>query len=947
MLSIVIALFAAAWIVPVLRLRSYVQAHEHGDGVEAAARLVRACVYAALATGGLVVALIAANILPEYLWYDQLGAASVYSSSLATEIGLFIGTFVVITLVLHLLTRWVLPIPSALKFLNGFDESDLEPKQLNPWRSSVTAARLMRILVILSIAFMGAFGAKDYWQQAILLTNSSPVGEVDPVFGKDLGFYFFTLPVLRPIVNELMFLCIVALGMCVGACLFFCVTAEERFGKGSGAGLLRHFLPRLILMPIPFLAALIGSFWIGRYELLASTSGRVFGAAFVDLYGSLPMYWITMVVLALAIAGLIIMRIRRRMPEPKIVGYGSAGSVVALIALNFIVPFGVQRLVVNPSEYEHEEEYIKNSIAFTKKGFNIENVEEHDYDPNGDLKLPDLQRSQVTLDNIRLADYKALGFTLNQLQEIAQYYEFPDIDVDRYVIDGKLRQVMLATRELETNLLPEQSQTWNNLHLGYTHGYGVCVASASQFNDDGMPKLHVKDIPPHSDTKELTVARPEIYFGELTRQHVYVNTGFTEFSHPKAAHTPSTKAEAYQGTAGIALGGGLRRFVMAWKFDGFTALISDYLSSESRVIWRRNIHERVQAVAPFLRFDPDAYKVIRSDGSLAYVIDGYTVSDKLPYSEHHDGINYIRNSVKAVVDAYNGTVTLYVVDEKCPILNAWRAKYPEIFKPASSMPEDLRQHMRYPEDLLNLQAKVYAQYHMDPYSFYTREDYWQFAEESNLDGKAPVEAYSALVKLPGEQHEEFLLMLPFTPRNKTNLVGWMAGRCDGEHYGKLFVYRMPRDRLVFGPMQIEAKIDQDEEMSAQLSLWKMKGSEVMRGNLLVIPIEGGLLYHEPIYIKAEHASMPQVARVVVGFGERIAWGRNFNEALHRLFDGSGHLPPVQNIPVGSIPNPSGDSGLQSKAAELLDKYLLLTGEGKFKEAAEALNELRNLLHGTN
>ncbi|HEX6905144.1 MAG TPA: UPF0182 family protein, partial [Terriglobales bacterium] len=573
--------------------------------------------------------------------------------------------------------------------------------------------------------------------------------------------------------------------------------------------------------------------------------------------------------------------------------------------------------------------------------------------------------NSATLQNVRLWDWRVLQDTLRQLQEIRTYYDFPDIDIDRYTVDGAPRQVMLATRELNVDKLPESSRNWINEKLIYTHGYGITMNPVNGFTPEGLPTLLLSNMPVQSTVSGLNVTRPEIYFGELTNSDVYVKTRQKEFNYPQGESNSFT---SYQGTGGIVTGGLLRRILIAAARGDLAKLpFSDDVNNGSRLLMRRNVRARVEALAPFLTYDPDPYIVVGGDGRLYWMMDGFTTSDTYPYSSHYflndDRLNYMRNSVKVVIDAYNGTTTFYAFDSEDPIITAYRRMFPSLFKDASAMPPELRKHVRYPELLLSLQAQVYGLYHMtNPEVFYNREDLWTVASEVGMNEPGeqttqPMQPNFVLMKLPGESGMEFVEILPFTPANRNNLIGWIAGRSDGAHYGTSVVYDFPKTKLVDGPLQIEARIDQNAQLSGQLTLWNQQGSHVRRGNLLVIPTGRALLYAEPIYLQAQRSPMPELRLVVLALQDRLAYGPTFESAMAGLFGGAASSAvsspaTAETGQQGTLKSATAQPGSQrdaliTQAARDLSDYQRLTAEGRLGEAGQKLEHLKRTLDQLN
>jgi uncharacterized membrane protein (UPF0182 family) len=626
-----------------------------------------------------------------------------------------------------------------------------------------------------------------------------------------------------------------------------------------------------------------------------------------------------------------------------------------------IVGWYVSNFIVKPNELVREQPYISHNIEMTRKAYGLDQFSQREFPAEATVNATDPANNQPTLQNIRLWDWHALQDTLRQVQEIRTYYDFPDIDIDRYNLDGTTREVMLAARELNVEKLPVSSRNWINEKLIYTHGYGVTMNPVNGFTTEGLPTLLLSNMPVQSTIRGLNVTRPEIYFGELTDTDVYVKTRQQEFDYPQGQ---SNNVTSYQGTGGIMLGGFLRRVILAIDRGDLGKLpFSDDINSQSRLLMRRNIRERVAAIAPFLSFDQDPYLVVGDDGRLSWMMDAYTVSDSYPYSTHYslgdNSINYMRNSVKVVVDAYSGATTLYVFDDQDPIIIAYRRIFPSLFRDAATMPADLRRHVRYPEDLFKLQSEVYGLYHMtNPAVFFNREDLWTVATETGTDGNGQqlvqmMQPNFVLMKLPGGAGEEFVEILPFTPANRNNLIGWIAGRSDGTSYGTAVVYDFPKTRLIDGPQQIEARIDQNAQLSGQLTLWNQQGSHVLRGSLLVIPSGRALLYAEPIYLQAQQSPMPELRLVVLALQDKLAYGTTFQAALASLFgeevSSLNAQEPPQAAPAsqGSSQPSSDINALISEASKDFADYQRLTAEGKLGEAGLKLDALKGLLQRLN
>ncbi len=781
----------------------------------------------------------------------------------------------------------------------------------------------------------------------------------DPIFGRPIAFYLFTLPAWDLIAGWLMTIAVLLLVVAV----FFAVVSGAA-GAMVGAAGPRRMARRRLSVPrgvalawALFLVALAAQVWLGRYERLLDESTIFTGVAYTDAHVRLTGSAGVAILLVAGALGAVVAAVTRR----SITWLAAVALPAAAVHIGTgVVVWYVSSFIVKPNELVRERPYIEHNIAFTRQAYGLDRIVARQFPAESTIEAADPAGNGLTLQNVRLWDWRVLQDTLRQLQEIRTYYDFPDIDIDRYTIDGATRQVMLATRELNVDKLPESSRNWINEKLIYTHGYGVTMNYVNGFTPEGLPQLLLKDMPVQSAAPGLAVTRPEIYFGEMTDTDVYVNTRQQEFNYPQGQTNSVT---SYQGAGGIVLGSALRRLAIATARGDVAKLpFSDDVGPESRLLMRRNVRARVAALAPFLTFDPDPYMVVRADGRLAWMMDAFTVSNRYPYSRAYtlegQQVNYLRNSVKAVIDAYDGSTTFYVFDAKDPIIDAYRGLFPSLFVDAASMPADLRAHVRYPELLLKLQAEVYGLYHMtNPEVFYNREDLWTVAtdaasaQQAAKEG-APMDPNFVVMKLPGETAPEFVEMLPFSPSNRNNLIGWIAGLSDGAHYGDAIVYDFPKTRLVDGPLQIEARIDQNPQLSGQLSLWNQQGSQVRRGGLLVIPIGRALLYVESIYLQAARSPMPELRLVVLAMQDRLVYAPTFDAALAQLFGEATPAPTRPSVPApvaGEAPAaplggpPADMQVLIARAAADLADYQRLTAEGKLGEAGQKLDDLKRTL----
>jgi len=749
---------------------------------------------------------------------------------------------------------------------------------------------------------------------------------------------------------------------CIVAVFFIFITGSTRLLAGRRGGDIP--LPwRGFSVALAFLLLILATrVYISRLESLFEDHTIFGGVTYTDAHVMLSGLLVvcTALILGAAIAFINVVSA----PRVRWLLAAVAPALICYFALQ-IFSWYVGNFIVKPNELVRERPYIAYNIELTREAYGLNRVSQREFPAETAIDAADPANNQTTLQNIRLWDWRALQDTLRQIQEIRTYYDFPDIDIDRYEIDGTMRQVMLATRELSVDKLPESSRNWINEKLIYTHGYGITMNPVNGFTSEGLPTLILSNMPIQSAVKSVAVTRPEIYFGELTNTDVYVKTRQQEFNYPQGQTNNLT---SYEGKGGILLGGFLRRILIAFD-EGDLAKVpfSDDINSQSRLLMRRNVRERVTTLAPLLTYDLDPYIVVGDDGRLSWIMDGFTTSHTYPYSTHYplngNSINYMRNSVKVVIDAYDGTTTFYVFDPQDPIIGAYRQMFPSLFKDASAMPGALRQHVRYPELLLKVQAAVYGLYHMtDPTVFYNREDLWTVASEvgmteSGEQKTVAMEPNFVLMKLPGETAIEFAEILPFTPANRNNLIGWIAGRSDGAQYGTSIVYDFPKTKLVDGPLQIEARIDQNAQLSGQLTLWNQQGSHVRRGTLLVIPCGRALLYAEPIYLQAERSPMPELRLVVLALQDRLVYGATFESAMNALFGGAAsslssavpQVEPARSAAASGATTKSGEdlNALIRGASKDLADYQRLTAEGKLGEAGQKLEQLKRKLDELN
>jgi uncharacterized protein len=887
------------------------------------------------------------------LWFASLGYEDVFRKMLRLQWEVFAAFLAVTFLFLY---GWFLALRKAY-------QSDLPDDYrivVGGQALHLPVARILHLLglaVSLVVAVVTAASLMAAWPTFAVYwyAQRAMTGAVDPIFSKSISFYLFTLPAWQFITDWLLTLGVVA---CLIAFVFVFVTGSTRMFSGRRGGYISLPWRGFSIAFAFFLLILATRVYIARFERLFDEHTTFSGITYADAHVTLPGMLVVCAALILG-AGIAMINVVT-LPRVRWLMTAVAPAAACYIVVQ-IFGWYVSSFIVKPNELVRERPYIAYNIEMTRQAYGLDRLAQREFPAETTVEAADPANNQATLQNIRLWDWRALQDTLRQIQEIRTYYDFPDIDIDRYEINGTMRQVMLAARELNIDKLPESSRNWINEKLIYTHGYGITMNPVNGFTPEGLPTLILSNMPVQSTVNSIVVKRPEIYFGELTNTDVYVKTRQQEFNYPQGQNNSLT---SYEGNGGIVLGSFFRRILIAFDRGDLTKLpFSDDVNPESRLLMRRNVRDRVAALAPFLTYDLDPYIVVGNDGRLSWVMDAFTTSDSYPYSRHYAVgealVNYMRNSVKVVIDAYDGTTTFYVLDPQDPIIMAYRQIFPDLFKDAAAMPAALRKHMRYPELSLRLQASVYGLYHMtDPQVFYNREDLWTVASEVGMDESGqqrtqPMEPNFVLMKLPGETAVEFVEILPFTPANRNNLIGWIAGRSDGDKYGTSVVYDFPKTRLVDGPLQIEARIDQNAQLSGQLTLWNQQGSHVRRGTLLVIPCGHALLYAEPIYLQAERSPMPELRLVVLALQDRLAYGPTFESAMRSLFNGetsslSGTTAPTESeraasAPITAIKTEADANALIIGAAKDLADYQRLTAEGKLGEAGQKLEQLKRKL----
>jgi len=899
------------------------------------------------------------SFITDWWWYSEVKYTEVFIKSLSAKViigfsaGLIAAVFLLTNLFFALRSKipWIVSVPESLVGTS-------EPISLN---NRLYGKIVIAINLVISI-FIGLIAASS-WDDILRFIYGVPFGQKDPLFGLDVSFYVFSLPVYS---LGLGLVKIVILMSLIGCTLTYILKGSFNhlniFGKFNLLRLVgksgktydgysvnsmkagKKARLHIGILLFLFLAAIAVGTQLSLYDLLISQDGLVFGAVFTDANIVVPILRASVFAYGLSAVLALFHGVSGRI-APLL------GAILLTVMVGFsssIVPSVFQKLVVAPNELVKEAPFIKNNINASRAAYGLDKVEEREIAADKPITASDIEANNLTIKNVRLWDRDPLLSTFSQIQEIRTYYEFASVDNDRYTINDEIRQIMLSSRELASDSLPNRN--WINEKLTFTHGYGVAAGPVNQVTPEGLPVLFVKDLPPKSEVKELEVTRPEVYYGEILNDYVVVKTKSKEFDYPKGEENVYT---SYAGKGGVKINSPLRRLFYALRFGSLKLFLSGDITGESRIIYNRNVKERVNKIAPFLTYDSDPYLVI-SDGKLHWILDAYTSTDRYPYSQplsiNESRINYIRNSVKVVVDAYDGSIKLYQSDPDDPIIKTYTKIFPKTFRKLSDMPKSLRIHLRYPEDIFTLQTAIYTTYHMDdPQIFYNKEDQWEIPAITQGDELQSMNPRHMIMKLPGEKEEEFILMLPFTPRAKDNLSAWMVARNDEEQYGKLVVYRIPKDKLVFGPKQIIGRISQDAQISQQISLWDQTGSQVIQGPLLVIPIEESLVYVRPLYLKATTGKIPELKRVIVAYGNKIAMEETLEKGLAKIF-GSAEgqaIPSEETSPEATKPVDSSSSDLLSQAAQAYQAAINAQRDGNWGRYGEEIKKLGEILDRLN
>lgn len=886
------------------------------------------------------------NLLTDWWWFQEVQLTDVFLKPFIAQtlIGGGIALITLIFLVTNFLTASYTKIP-WISFIPG--------QQI-----SITGRFISKVSIFISVilALLLGFVAAAFWQQILLYFHQQPFGQVDPIFNKDISWYVFSLPIINLGLNLFKFILLITI---IGVIVIYTMRGSFHITQVFGRAFAKIFgVPikkdeenktgariHVSILFTLFLLTIAATTYLSLYGLLTNTEGLIFGATYTDVTIMIPLLKIA----AWIIAGIAVFALWYGITGQRGLLLVGIGVYLLITAATAIVPSVVHRFIVAPNELAKETPYLKHNIKATQDAYNLKDVKEQEISGDVPLTAEDIQNNAVTINNVRLWDRGPLLSTFSQIQEIRTYYEFASIDNDRYVIDGQLRQIMLSPRELSSESLPNKN--WINERLVFTHGYGVTAGPVNQVTQEGLPVLFVKDLPPVSEKNELTITRPEIYYGELSNDYVIVNTKAKEFDYPKGEENVST---TYAGKGGVVIDSLFKRIVYAIHFGELKLLLSDDITTESRILYHREIKERMAKAVPFVTFDQDPYSVI-ADGKHYWIADAYTMSSHYPYAEtisfNGTNINYIRNSVKIVLDAYDGTITIYQTDKNDPIIKAYSTIFPGVFKPLTDIPESLKSHIRYPEDIFTVQTNIYTTYHMEnPEIFYNKEDQWDIpaipvqGEEQLTDEVPPMAPRHVIMKLPNEEKEEFILMLPFIPKGKDNLAAWMVARNDDENYGKLSVYKFPKQKLIYGPKQVISRISQDAEVARQITLWDQSGSQVIQGPLLVIPIEESLMYVRPLYLKAESGKIPELKRVIVAYGNKIAMEPTLEQGLSRIFGTETDLTPTKTTTTTTTPVVStNQQEIIDQANAAYEKAMNALQNGDFSTFGEEFQNVGDIL----
>jgi uncharacterized protein len=889
--------------------------------------------------GGLSFAL---SMYFDYLWFQELGKSIIFTTSLYAKS--LLGSIVLLSAFLFIyLNLWLANrAPGAIQIGIPTPTGQLTAYTFSP-ETVRKIASLLAALVALFYSLQAAASWEIFWRwlHKVSFASLGLSYSHDPIFQRDISFYFFSLPAWEYATQLCLTLSLLTIAAVAALYYFKGILSLKKTRNLNQRNRVGIHLSLLGAVAFLFLSA---DAYLDRFQIMFSQQTVFSGPGYADLHARLPMLVVMFWVSLLGVLLLIYNSIARnnRPAAAAVILYGG------FLILGNVYPAIIQKFIVAPNELDKESPQISHNITATLNAYGISKVEDRNLSGDKTLTPADINNNAATIQSIRLWDHEPLLDALKQIQEIRTYYDFASVDNDRYSVNGNLQQTLLSARELNSSSLPERN--WINEHLSYTHGYGITLGGVNQVTNEGLPILYVKDIPPSSTSPVFAIARPEIYYGELTRGYAVVQSGQKEFDYPSGEENKYT---TYSGTGGVPIASLLRKLLFAFYFKDPNIVLSPLLKSDSRFLYFRDLRTRVSKLAPFLALDQDPYLVI-SEGRLYWIQDGYTISARFPYSTSSRDFNYIRNSAKIVLDAYNGKADIYIADPEDPIIRTYQGIFPGVLRPLSEIPPDLRKHLRYPEDLFKIQTQIYSVYHMErPQIFYNKEDLWEIPELSSGANTVQMSPYYTIMRLPQEKEEEFILMLPFTPGRKDNLSAWMVARSDGDNYGKLVVYRFPKQKLVYGPKQIVARINQDAEISRQVSLWDQRGSQVIQGTLLVIPVEEALLYVRPLYLRAESGKIPELKRVIVAYENKIAMEETLDKSLARIFEAEPFLTdtslttPAAETRAAELTPAANAAALIRQARESYDRAVQAQKQGDWAKYGEELKRLGAILESLN
>lgn len=884
------------------------------------------------------------TFLSDYNWFKEVGYTSTFIKQIFAKLYIAVPIFLILGVLIYI---YLIGIKKSYYIHMNVITSKEEEKPIN----------IITLLGTIIISLLFSFKiSSSLWMQILQFKNATPFNIKDPIFNNDISFYVFKLPLINQVLNImvglLVFLFVITIVYYLMLASFKKLNKFEdnvrNLNDISNLGdtlkkVVNLALNQIAVIGVVFFIIIAIKSYLSSFELLYSPRGVAYGASYTDVNINLWMYRVSAVI-ALVSALFVVIAYKKRRIRTVLIG----PMILIVVSIgSSIVQTGVQNFIVSPNEISKENKFLEYNIEYTKKAYNLNEVKEENFLAEQNINIEDILKNDQTMRNISVNDYRPTNETYNQIQTLRPYYNFKDVDIDRYMIDGKLNQVFLSAREIDQNKLDEQAKTWLNKHIKYTHGYGLTMSPVNEITPGGEPKMIIKDIPPVSLVEGLTVERPEIYFGELTNDYIVTNTSEKEFDYPKGETNAFSE---YKGKAGINLTT-LNRILYSIDQGSLKFLVASSIDSNSKIILNRNIEKRVKKIAPFLSFDDDPYLVL-SDGKMYWMIDGYTYTSKYPYSQPYsdNGINYIRNSFKVVIDAYDGTTDFYIADKNDPMINTYNNIFPDLFKSMDDIPDNIKKHIRYPQTIFDVQAKIYETYHMkNTEVFYNKEDKWEVAKksknsQSQQEGESlDLESNYITFRLPNENEAEFLLTIPYTPQSKQNMTALFVARNDEDKYGQLIVYKFPKDKNILGPEQIEAKIDKDPEISKDLTQWNTGGSTVIRGTLLTIPIENSILYVEPLYIKSDSQnSIPAVEKIFVAYKDKVVMKDTLEQALNTMFKSDN-----QNVIIDETTDESNvdldKNQLIKKANDLYNKAGSSLKDGDFEAYGRYLNELGDVL----